>query len=89
MRLMLATVTNFTSKMVVMIISGGGNDNPLQDSCLENPRNRGDWWAAVCGAAQRWTQLKRLSGSMLVPECFLPQCILGSLSRAQLVAGGH
>ena len=28
---------------------GGGNGNPLQWSCLENPRDRGAWWAAVCG----------------------------------------
>ena len=40
-----------------------GNGNPLQCSCLENPRDRGAWWAAVCGAAQSRTQLKRLSSS--------------------------
>ena len=32
--------------------SGGGNGNPLQCSCLENPRDRGAWWAAVYGVAQ-------------------------------------
>ena len=31
---------------------GEGNGNPLQCSCLENPRDRGAWWAAVCGVAQ-------------------------------------
>ena len=31
---------------------GEGNGNPLQCSCLENPRNRGDWWAAVYEVAQ-------------------------------------
>ena len=31
---------------------GEGNGNPLQCSCLENPRDGGAWWAAVCGAAQ-------------------------------------
>ena len=36
---------------------------PLQCSCLENPRNRGAWWAAVSGVAQSWTRLKRLSSS--------------------------
>ena len=36
---------------------------PLQDSCLENPRDRGAWWAAVYGVAQSRTQLKRLSSS--------------------------
>ena len=43
--------------------SGKGNGNPLQCSCLENPRDSGAWWAAVCGVAQRWTRLKQLSGS--------------------------
>ena len=38
-----------------------GNGNPLQCSCLENPRDRGAWWATVHGVATRWTQLKRLS----------------------------
>ena len=37
--------------------------NPLQYSCLENPRDRGAWWAAVYGVAQSWTQLTRLSNS--------------------------
>ena len=31
---------------------GEGNDNPLQCSCLENPRDGGAWWAAVYGVAQ-------------------------------------
>ena len=35
--------------------SGEGNGNPLQCSCLENPRDRGAWWAAVCGVAQSRT----------------------------------
>ena len=42
---------------------GGGNGNPLQSSCLENPRDGGAWWAAVYGVAQSWTRLKRLSSS--------------------------
>ena len=40
---------------------GGGQGNPLQCSCLENPTDRGDWWATVHRVAQSWTQLKRLS----------------------------
>ena len=40
-----------------------GNSNPLQCSCLENPRDRGAWWAAVYGVAQSQTRLKRLSNS--------------------------
>ena len=42
---------------------GEGNGNPLQCSCLENPRDGGPWWAAVYGVAQRQTRLKRLSSS--------------------------
>ena len=42
---------------------GEGNGNPLQYSCLENPRDRGAWWAAVHGVTQSWTRLKRLSSS--------------------------
>ena len=42
---------------------GEGNGNPLQYSCLENPRDGGAWWAAVYGVAQSWTQLKHLSSS--------------------------
>ena len=37
--------------------------NPLQCSCLETPRDRGAWWAAIYGVAQSRTQLKRLSSS--------------------------
>ena len=42
---------------------GGGNGNPLQCFCLENPRDSGAWWAAVYGVTQSRTQLKRLSSS--------------------------
>jgi len=42
---------------------GEGNGNPLQCSCLENPRDGRAWWAAVCGVAQSRTRLKRLSSS--------------------------
>ena len=37
---------------------GEGNGNPLQCSCLENPRDVGAWWAAVYGVAQSRTRLK-------------------------------
>ena len=40
-----------------------GNGNPLQCSCLENPRDWGAWWAAVSGVTQSRTRLKRLSSS--------------------------
>ena len=42
---------------------GEGPGNPLQCSCLENPRDDGAWWAAVSGVAQSRTSLKRLSSS--------------------------
>ena len=42
---------------------GERNGNPLQFSCLENPRDGRAWWAAVYGVAQSWTRLKRLSSS--------------------------
>ena len=42
---------------------GGGNGNPLQYSCLENPRDRGAWWAAFYRVAQSRTRLKWLSSS--------------------------
>ena len=42
---------------------GEGNGNPLQRSCLENPRDGGAWWADVYGVTQSRTQLMRLSSS--------------------------
>ena len=47
---------------------GEGNGNPLQYSCLENPRDRGAWWAAVYGVTQRRTQLIRFSSSGSSPS---------------------
>ena len=55
---------------------GEGNGNPLQCSCLENPRDGGAWWATVYGVAQSRTWLKWLSSSSsLCKNCgssFLP-----------------
>ena len=39
---------------------GGGHDNPLQDSCLENPMDRGAWWATALGVTENRTGLKWL-----------------------------
>ena len=44
---------------------GERNGNPLQYSCLENPRDRGAWWAAVYGVTQSRTRLKWLSSSRI------------------------
>ena len=52
--------------------TGEGNGNPLQCSCLENPRDRRAWWAAIYGVAQSRTRLKWLSNSsmpLLVQSC--------------------
>ena len=52
---------------------GEGNSNPLQCSCLENPRDGGAWWAAVSGVAQNRIRLKRLSSSSSsrsIPWCW-------------------
>ena len=42
---------------------GEGNGNPLQCSCLENPRDEGTWWAAIYGVAQSHVRLKQRSSS--------------------------
>ena len=48
--------------------TGESNGTPLQDSCLENPSDRGACWAAVYGVAQSRTRLKRLSSSSSLEE---------------------
>ena len=50
----LSDFTSLTS-LTSYFITGEGNGNPLQCSCLENPRDGGAWWAAVYGVAQSWT----------------------------------
>ena len=59
---------------------GEGNGNPLQCSCLENPRDGGAWWAAVYGVAQSRTRLKRLSSIQPFESDFfhLAHCICDS-----------
>ena len=52
--------------------NGEGNGNPLQCSCLENPRDGGAWWAAVSGVAQSRTRLKQLSSRCeVISHCVL------------------
>ena len=58
---------------------GERNGNPLQYSCLENPRDGGAWWAAVYGVAQSRTQLKRLSCSSSSRQILYPLNHLGSI----------
>ena len=56
---------------------GEGNGNPLQCSCLENPRDGGAWWAAVYGVAQSWTRLKWLGS---IENLGLPRWLSGKES---------
>ena len=55
---------------------GEGNGNPLQCSCLENPRDRGAWWAAVYGVAQSWTRLSSSSSRTCFSSHFLSSIFL-------------
>ena len=73
---------------------GEENGNPLQCSCLENPRDGGAWWAAVYGVAQSWTRLKRLSSSssgenapsrLYSPGAVIPQS--GSFDPGRFASG--
>jgi len=56
---------------------GEGNGNPLQCSCLENLRDGGAWWAAVCGVAQSQTRLKWLSS---INSTHIPTKIIFSMN---------
>ena len=57
---------------------GEGNGNPLQCSCLENPRDGGAWWAAVYGVTQSGTRLRRLSSSSSMVSCKINNIMLQS-----------
>ena len=75
---------------------GEGNGNPLQCSCLENPRDGEAWWAAVYGVTQSWTRLKRLSSSssstgsgITLPSTLLSPVTLGKLTPLSLFFKNH
>ena len=55
---------------------GGGHGNPVQCSCLENPMDRGAWWATVRGVAESWTRLSDLSQHTA--------CVMEELSHLRL-----
>ena len=62
------SIRTFVSKVMALLFNmlskfliGEGHGNPLQYSCLENPMDRGVWWATVHGVAKSWTQLKWFS----------------------------
>ena len=67
---------------------GEGNGNPLQCSCLENPRDGGSWWAAIYGVAQNRTRLMRLNSSSMFIHSekhpFAP-CTSSSLALKNLI----
>ena len=55
---------------------GGGNDNPLQYSCQENPKDRGAWRTIVDGVTKSWTQLSSHTHrtiTSLPPEALVPR----------------
>ena len=61
---------------------GEGNGNPLQCSCLENPKDGGAWWAAVYGVAQSRTRLKRLSSSSSSSRAYVWHAVSVQFSSA-------
>ena len=69
---------------------GEGNGNPLQCSCLENPRDGEAWWAAISGVAQSRTRLRRLSSSRKLHEIHISMSISKILleHRYNLLATG-
>ena len=59
------SIRTFVSKVMALLFNmlskfliGEGHGTLLQYSCLENPMDRGVWWATVHGVAKSWTQLK-------------------------------
>ena len=62
---------------------GGGNGNPLQCSCLENPRDWGVSWAVAYGVAQSRTRLKRLSSSSMFLCIYLLSAETEALKKAK------
>ena len=76
--------------------TGEGNGNPLQCSCLENPRDGGAWWAAVYGVTKSRTRLKWLSSSssqsrpiLCNPmDCSLPGSSIRGICQARILEWG-
>ena len=63
-----------TSLSLSLSCIGEGNGNPLQCSCLENPKDREVWWASVYGVTQSRTGLKQLSSSSGLKQ-FISVCV--------------
>ena len=64
-----------TSLSFALACIGEGRGNPLQCSCLENPRDGAAWWAAVYGVEQSWTRLRWLSSSSIVYYVYSSFCM--------------
>ena len=64
---------------------GEGNGNPLQCSCLENPRDEGACWAAVYGVAQSRTRLKQLSSSSSSSSVYETEAFMCYFSSTSLL----
>ena len=60
---------------------GGRHGNPLQDSCQENPMDRGAWWATVHGVTKSWTRLSMHTGNLNQPVGFQLHYLLPSSFR--------
>ena len=71
---------------------GGGHGNPVQYSCLENPMDRGAWWATVHSVAKSWTRLKQLRTEIKVCSLSLTliECICQTYGSgcAEATVGG-
>ena len=71
----------------------GGHGNPLQCSCLENPRDGGTWWAAVYGVTQSRTRLKGLSSSSKLQHarllCAISLSLLKLMSIESVMPSNH
>ena len=67
---------------------GGGNGYPLQYSCLENPMDRGDWWATVCGVTRSQTQQKATEHTQVMslppPSCLDKCCHTEGLASVSI-----
>ena len=81
-----------TSLSLSLSCTGEGNGNPLQCSCLENPRDGGAWWPAIYGVAQSRTRLKWLSSSSSFLLCCKllkgPFCVFIFASQAPSPVSG-
>ena len=75
-----------TSLSLFLSCIGEGNGNPLQCSCLENPRDEGAWWAAIYGVAQSRTRLKQLKQQQQ-PSCLEDVFSLYFLNKFELQHG--